>query len=440
MSDTANVMKGKRSGVQKLIKDENPSLYDIGCICHLADLCIKAGMSTLPLDIDQLFIDIYYYFHHSSKRNQEFVDMWRSFYTDEPKVILKHCQTRWLSLLRCVDRYLDQLPGLISYFLSCEQTAKVVGITDRLKNPLTKPLLLFLKHVLPFMDKFNRSFQKSNENTTCELFSEINRLVRLYAVNVLTENSVREVGDKIHTIDLEKSENYKPDENMSLGTDTWACVAELEEEMDMKPFFSAVRKFYLATLKKMFKKFPFGDTLLKDLGIVQPNKTDSYTVKTVHRLAKKFPQIELASSDSLEHLAEEFTDFLLSPMDLPPLRYYKDCNGEEKPRPGPFWWEVGKMKTLLGEYRFPNLAKLMAGLLSIPCSNADSERGFSILRKLHTDQRHNLDQSTLISLMSVKFNSDACCHEVKFDNELLTDCKKATHKALTADSHSSTST
>ncbi len=67
MSDTANVMKGSRSGFQKLIKNENPSVYDIECICHLADLCIKAGMSTLPLDIDQLFIDIYYYFHHSSK-------------------------------------------------------------------------------------------------------------------------------------------------------------------------------------------------------------------------------------------------------------------------------------------------------------------------------------------------------------------------------------
>ena len=103
MSDTANVMKGVRSGVQRLIKNENPSLFDVGCICHLADLCIKAGMASFPLDIDQLFIDVYYFFHHSSKQNQEFIDTWHSFYT---KVILKHCTTRWLSLLRCVGRYL----------------------------------------------------------------------------------------------------------------------------------------------------------------------------------------------------------------------------------------------------------------------------------------------------------------------------------------------
>ena len=32
MSDTTNVMKGARSGVQKLIKREVPTLYDVGCI------------------------------------------------------------------------------------------------------------------------------------------------------------------------------------------------------------------------------------------------------------------------------------------------------------------------------------------------------------------------------------------------------------------------
>ena len=35
MSDTTNVMKGARSGVQKLIKRGKPHLYDAGCICHL---------------------------------------------------------------------------------------------------------------------------------------------------------------------------------------------------------------------------------------------------------------------------------------------------------------------------------------------------------------------------------------------------------------------
>ena len=179
MSDTANVMKGCRSGVQKLIKNEIPQLYDVGCINHLADL---TGVTTLPVDVDQLFIDIFYYFYNSSKRNQEFADLWCSLFTSERKSILKHCPTRWLSLLRCVGRYLVQYGGLISYFLSCnEQSAKVISITTRLKNPLTKPLLHFLAYILPSMDRFSRLFQKSCENTTCEVYVEMSRLVRLYA-------------------------------------------------------------------------------------------------------------------------------------------------------------------------------------------------------------------------------------------------------------------
>ena len=47
---------------------------------------------------------------------------------------------------------------------------------------------------------------------------------------------------------------------------------------------------------------------------------------------------------------------------------------------GLFWSEIGKMVTLDGQPRFSLLHRLMAGLLSIPVSNADSERGFSILR------------------------------------------------------------
>ena len=198
MSDTTNVMKGARSGVHKLIKNEHPHLYDVGCICHLADLTVKAGLKALPVDIDQLFIDVFYHFFHSSKRKQEFCDLWCSLFTTEPEVILKHCPTRWLSLLRCVGRYLSQYDGLKSYFLSCDdQSAKVRSISERLQNPLTRPLLLFLSFILPSIDRFNIVFQKSTENTTCQLFDEISRLVRLYASNLLTKETIVAVGDKI---------------------------------------------------------------------------------------------------------------------------------------------------------------------------------------------------------------------------------------------------
>ena len=120
-------------------------------------------------------------------------------------------------------------------------------------------------------------------------------------------------------------------------------------------------------------------------------------------------------------------------MDLPSVATYKSADGTMRPHVGAFWYEVGRMMTLDGQVRVPSLCKLVAGLLTIPCSNADSERGFSMLRKIHTDQRSNLDQSTIIALMSMKFNCDDC-YDVQLNDELLSQCKSATTLSLASTS------
>lgn len=205
-SDTTNVMKGARSGVQKLIRNECPHLYDVGCICHLADLTVKAGMESLPVDIDQLFVDVFYFFFYSSKRKQQFADHWCSLFSSEPTTILKDCTTRWLSLLCCVGSFIIQFDGLKSYFLPCDEaeTVKVKKIIDTLHNPLTRPILQFLSYILPSMDRFNRVFQKSKENTTCQLYHEMGRLVRLYASNLLKTDVIKAAENNLSTLNLAK--------------------------------------------------------------------------------------------------------------------------------------------------------------------------------------------------------------------------------------------
>ena len=129
---------------------------------------------------------------------------------------------------------------------------------------------------------------------------------------------------------------------------------------------------------------------------------------------------------SLQNLKEQFQDFKLSPSDLPMLVRYKAADGVMRPKAGLFWLEVGKMTTFEGQPRFNLLHKLMSGLMTIPVSNADSERGFSMLRKIHTDQRSNLDHSSIVALMAMKFNVDDCCWDINLSPELLRECKKAT--------------
>ena len=47
------------------------------------------------------------------------------------------------------------------------------------------------------------------------------------------------------------------DESLGIGPDTWGHLAELEEEYGLKAFFSAVRKFYIASIKKYLQNFPW---------------------------------------------------------------------------------------------------------------------------------------------------------------------------------------
>ena len=185
-------------------------------------------------------------------------------------------------------------------------------------------------------------------------------------------------------------------------------IAQIEEEHDISPFLESIKNFYIASTKLMLKKFPFGDSLMKDLAILQPDATATFSPNTVISLATRFPQLGISNLDALR---EELRDFQLSQTDIPLIVQYKAGDSAFRAR-ALIWSKISKMLTLDGSQRFPFLSKLIIGLLTIPASNADSERGFSILQKIHTDQRANLDQPTINALMSVKYNCDQCCTDI----------------------------
>ena len=64
-------------------------------------------------------------------------------------------------------------------------------------------------------------------------------------------------------------------------------------------------------------------------------------------------------------------------------------------------------KTLFnGNKQFDILAKVALYALSLPHSNADAERSFSMLRKIQQDCRGNLSHKTTTSLMTITMNND----------------------------------
>ena len=116
-------------------------------------------------------------------------------------------------------------------------------------------------------------------------------------------------------------------------------------------------------------------------------------------------------------MTEEYQDYQLSPTDDLP-EYDKETT-----RFDTFWLAMEKQQFRSGKHRFGLLSKIALSALSLPHSNADAERSFSILRKIQQDSRGNLNHQTTTSLMSCKMNEDLDCHAFKPSVDLLRKAK-----------------
>ena len=120
-------MVGKHNSVLSRLLGKQPKLFILGCLCHFGALCAAAAIKKLPVSLNDLLIDIFYHFKHSSKRWHEFNEIQREFSNVKPLRVLKHCTTRWLSLERCLKRMIQQWPALHCYIDRIVETMSVYG-------------------------------------------------------------------------------------------------------------------------------------------------------------------------------------------------------------------------------------------------------------------------------------------------------------------------
>ena len=417
-SDNCNVMLGKNDSVLSRLKEKNLNIFSIGCICHLANLCVKDGLKALPLKVDDLLVDIFYYFKHSSKRIQDFKEFQEFTETDEEE-ILKHCPTRWLSLERVVNRTLSQFKALQSYFAShedVEKSGRVKSINERLQDPLSLLVLTFLQFILPQVNKFNTVFQ-SDKCMIGYLLPEMDRLLRGFLVKFVQMSHVKECKN-LPDIDYSREKQHQND-RLAVGIEVRRLLAGADEEGSIPfnirdKFFECVRQFYENIVKKMLTKFPFGNQILNDLAVLDPKNKEQLDYTSIVRLSEHF-KVDVDQ----EHLKDEWDDFLLMPDDFLPQ------TGNEV-SVDIFWGKVFKLKTVLNVDRFPNMKKVYATLLCLPHSNADSERVFSHVRKVHTEYRKTMGIDTLTSYLQVKLNCDDPCYKINPSEEMLKSAKSAT--------------
>ena len=88
--DNVSVMTGRNKGcVTHMQQKYKPTIALAGCPCHLIHIAAEKASHRLPVSIDDLLIDIYYYLDKSSKRIQKLRDF-QQLCNVEVRKILKH--------------------------------------------------------------------------------------------------------------------------------------------------------------------------------------------------------------------------------------------------------------------------------------------------------------------------------------------------------------
>ena len=420
-SDNCSVMKGKHNSVLSRIRNIQPDVLDIGCISHLANLCCVAAVKQLPLPVEELLIDVYFHFSHGAKRKEEYREF-LEFCDVAPLKILKHASTRWLSLEKCVNRFLQQWPALLSYFESHEdreRPGRVKRCADYLASVEMKAYFVFLSFILQPLNSFNTIFQ-TDATQIAILIPEMNRLLRLFMAKFVLMRVIKSSTDLTKVSFADRSAQLN-DDILAVGMAMRTMLADSDDDLadsTITRIFDSVRRFYVAIVEKMVKIFPFHDAVLKDLAVLNPDPKlrDTWSPTMVRNLATRF---SIVAETELSCLAEEFQDYQLSPDDdLPAVT----CDS----RVDTFWAEIGRKKTFVGAVRFPLLTRVMTTMSVIAHSNADSERVFSMVRKIDTESRSQLGNDTLRALLSCKINTDDPCYAFVPDKDLCKAAKVAT--------------
>ena len=160
-SDNCPTMMGERSGFKKLLKDDIPSVFIMGCICHSMALCASHAVNVLPSFLETFLKDVSSYLSRSSKRKRDFMAI-QQVVRVVPHKMVKLSQTRWLSREKVLSTVIEQYDALILYFEKECKTDKVDGVRkifDTLTNCGIKHMLLFLQYILQKVNAINTEFQ-----------------------------------------------------------------------------------------------------------------------------------------------------------------------------------------------------------------------------------------------------------------------------------------
>ena len=424
--DNTSVNIGLRHSIMTHVQQKNAECYFMGCPCHLvhniAGHASEALQKPAGFDVEDLCVDVFYWFDKSTKRKgilREFC----SFCDSDYREVVRYVSVRWLSLEKAVYRILQLYSSLQSYFKSeAESQARFKRLATAFEKPLTEVYLLFYQSVLPTFTQVNLLLQREDPNIYL-VADSIRVFLKKLLSKFVTLQAIR-AEDDVTKVDFENPANHLGDSAITIGIVTKQCLQKLLNEGDIsayeqKKFYAAVRAFYVDAASQAVKKLPFDDCFLSNARFLNFEKREECTFDSVEFFCARYSNLLQLTPVQMDLLQEEFTDYqLLDKSDIPEAVWKEALICEEETedarkehhRMDMIWAHLWGMKNVDSSPRFQLLSEVGRLVLVIPHSNAGEERVFSLIRQNKTPDRSSLDANgTLSSMIQIKLaNSDPC--------------------------------
>ena len=312
--DNTAVNIGIRNSIKTRIQHANPAIYFNGCPCHIIHNAARKASdyfcNICGFDIEELCIDLYYWFDKSTKRKNG-LQSYCVFCDQDYRSIVKHVTTRWLSLERAVERTLKQYPSLQSYFMSeSESQPRFQRLQVLYADPMTEVYLLFFQSLMPCFSHANQFLQREEPLIHIlqpELLNLLKKILgKLVKVAVISHCLS---GGTLVSVDYKAVSNQVTDKDLLIGFITKQTVNRLYQEGDitnhqLSKFYKAARVFFMCATEYLLKWCPLQDELLASATWLTFEQRLEKNFLSVEYFVHRYPSI--FSDIDVDRLSEEF--------------------------------------------------------------------------------------------------------------------------------------
>ena len=251
-------------------------------------------------------------------------------------------------------------------------------------------------------------------------------------------------GDDITKVKYKDPSCQMSDDKLYIGIVTRVKQRKLLDEGDIDSnasltFFKGIRSFYHCATEYALSHHPFDDDVLLNAQFVNIQRRVTADFTQVAYFVERFPiLLPFCDTKSQEQLFEQFTSYQTMHDSAIPLHIWSDAKVTEKVssdgedhvyyRMDTLWAYLSTVKDgVSGLPTFSLLSKVAKLVLTLPHSNADEERVFSLIRQNKTDFRNSLAlDGTLSSILTVKMSCQEPCYKFEPTADVIKKSKKAT--------------